>query len=217
MPRAALFDMDRTLVRKETASLYVKYQRRIGEAKRRDVLRVTYWALQYTLGVIDMESIATRVVKRYAGTSEAKMTAVCDAWFQTDVLPHVCDAGRDAVKKHHAAGDVVAIVTGASHYASRPLARVLDIEHVVASTFEVDDSGMFTGNVVQPLCFGPGKLERARELAKTLGFALEEAAFYTDSITDLPLLDAVAERICVNPDPRLRRLARARGWRIESW
>ena len=215
--RAALFDMDRTLVRKETASLYVKYQRRIGEAKRRDVVKVAYWALQYTLGVIDMETVAKNAVKSYAGRSEEKLTRQCEAWFQSDVLPHVADSGRRAVRSHLEAGDFVAIVTGASVYASRPLAKMLEIEHVVSSLLEVDASGNLTGNVEMPLCFGVGKLERAKELAKSQGFALEEAVFYTDSITDLPLLLAVGKQVCVNPDPRLRRIARARGWQIESW
>ena len=81
----------------------------------------------------------------------------------------------------------------------------------------VGGDGKLTGKVEHPLCFGHGKLVRARRLAEELGFKLEEAVFYTDSITDLPLLEAVGERVCVNPDPRLRRLARARGWKIERW
>ncbi len=216
MPRAALFDMDRTLVRKETASLYIRYQRRMGEAKTRDVLRVAYWAAQYTLGVLDMESVATRVAKQFAGTSEEKLEQTCEKWFASDVVQHVCDEGRRAVERHKAQGDLVAIVTGASPYVSRPLARHLDIPHVVASRFHVE-AGAFTGEVIRPLCFGEGKLHRARELAKEHDFKLEEAVFYTDSITDLPLLLACGEKVCVNPDPRLRRLARARGWRIETW
>jgi HAD superfamily hydrolase (TIGR01490 family) len=215
--RAALFDMDRTLVRKETASLYVRYQRRIGEAKTRDLLRVTYWALQYTFGILDTEAIAALVARSFAGTPEERLATRCEEIFARDILPHVAAAGRRAVTRHKTIGDVVAIVTGASPYVSRPLARLLDIDHLVASAFEVDERGFFTGKLIEPLCVGEGKLTRARELAERLGFSLQESVFYTDSITDLPLLEAVGERVCVNPDPRLRRLARARGWRIETW
>jgi HAD superfamily hydrolase (TIGR01490 family) len=217
MARAALFDMDRTLVRKETASLYVRYQRRIGEAKTRDLLRVTYWGLQYTFGVLDTEAIAALVARTFAGMPEERLALRCEELFASDILPHVAAAGRRAVTRHKSKGDVVAIVTGASPYVSRPLARLLDIDHLVASAFEVDESGLFTGKLIEPLCVGQGKLTRARELAERLGFTLGESVFYTDSITDLPLLEAVGERVCVNPDPRLRRLARARGWRIETW
>lgn len=215
--RAALFDMDRTLVRRETASLYVRYQRRIGEARRRDVLLALYWVAQYTAGIIDAPDVAARALRALEGTHEALLAARCDDWFRRFVEPHVCDLGRRAVEHHRARGEVVAIVTGASPYVARPLARRLDIVHVVASELEIDAKGAFTGRFVAPLCYGTGKVERARRLADELGFVLEESTFYTDSYTDLPLLEAVAVPIAVNPDPRLARAARARGWRIERW
>jgi HAD superfamily hydrolase (TIGR01490 family) len=215
--RAALFDMDRTLVRKETASLYVRYQRAIGEASRRDTLKVLYWVAQYTAGVIDAPEVAARALASYRGTPEAAMAARCDDWFRRYVEPHVCDLGRRAVEAHRARGDVLAIVTGASPYAARPLARRLGIEHVVASELEVDERGLFTGRFVPPLAIGHGKVERTRRLAAELGFSLAEATFYSDSYTDLPLLELVAEPVVVNPDFRLGRAAKKRGWRVETW
>ena len=217
MQRAALFDMDRTLVRRETASLYVRYQREIGEASLLDLARVTYWVAQYTLGVIVVESVARRSLAALAGTPEQRLIDRCDDWFGRYVLPHVTDAGRHAVAYHRARGDVVAIVTGATSYAARPLARLLGIEHVVASELERDEDRNFTGRPEQPLCFGAGKITRAGALAKQLGFDLEKAVFYSDSYTDLPLLAHVAEPVVVNPDARLRRHALREGWRIERW
>ncbi len=217
MPRAALFDLDRTLVRKETATLYVKWQRQVGRATTRDLIRTMYWVAQYTLGIIDAPAVAKRAVATLAGKPEQEMIDECEAWFQSHVLPHVADEGRRAVERHRRMGDLVAIVTGATPYVARPLGRLLDIDHVVASELEVDASGRFTGRPVEPLCFGEGKVTRTTALAKTHGFALEEAAFYTDSLTDLPLLERVGERVIVNPDPRLRRLANARAWPVERW
>jgi HAD superfamily hydrolase (TIGR01490 family) len=133
------------------------------------------------------------------------------------VEPHVADRGRIAVETHRRRGDVLAIVTGATPYTTRPLARLLGIEHVVASELEVDNRGRFTGRPALPLCYGVGKIERASRLAEARGFRLEESTFYSDSFTDLPLLEHVAEPIVVNPDARLARVARKRGWRIERW
>jgi len=215
--RAALFDMDRTLVRKETLSLYVRYQRSIGEATRRDLLRVLYWVTQYTMGMIDAPEVATRALRVLEGTPEAAMAARCDDWFRRYVETHVCDLGRRAVERHRERGDLLAIVTGASPYVAWPLARRLGIDHVVASELEVGPQGLFTGRFVDPLCLGNGKIVRARRLAEAQGFELSAATFYTDSFTDLPLLEVVAEPVIVNPDPRLQRLAKKRGWRIERW
>jgi HAD superfamily hydrolase (TIGR01490 family) len=215
--RAALFDMDRTLIRKETATLYIRYQQAIGEANRRDLLRAMYWVTQYTLGVIDAPDVAARALLTLQGTPEMAFANRCDDWFRRYVETHVCDLGRRAVEQHRARGDLLAIVTGASPYAARPLARRLGIPHVVASELEVDEVGFFTGRFVAPLCYGDGKIVRTQRLAEQHGFAIEDATFYSDSFTDLPLLEAVAEPVIVNPDPRLSRLAKQRGWRIEAW
>ncbi len=215
--RAALFDLDRTLVRKETATLYVKWQREVGQATTRDLARVTYWVIKYTLGILDADAVAKRAIGTLAGKPERVMIEECEGWFSSHVLPHVASVGRRKVEEHLAAGDLVAIVTGAMPYVARPLARLLGIAHVVASELEVDDRGVFTGRPVEPLCYGEGKVIRTERLAKGHGFDLGEAVFYSDSLTDLPLLSRVGEPIAVNPDPRLRRHAKKHGWRIESW
>lgn len=215
--RAALFDMDRTLVRRETATLWMRYQRDIGLATWVDAARVSYWVVQYTFGVIDVEEVVSRVTATLRGTREDVFELRCRDWFDAYVAEHVSDRGREAVARHRRSGDVLAIVTGATPYAARPLAERLGIEHVLASELEVDDEGRFTGKPKKPLCYGEGKVVRARALGREVGFALEDATFYSDSLTDLPLLEAVREPVIVNPDPRLRRVARRRGWRIESW
>jgi HAD superfamily hydrolase (TIGR01490 family) len=217
MARAALFDLDRTLVRKETATLYVKWQREVGLATTRDLARTMYWVLQYTFGILDAHAVARRAVATLEGKPEKKMTEECEAWFTSHVLPHVADEGRRAVARHREAGDLVAIVTGATPYVARPLARALGIDHVVSSELEVDAGGAFTGKSIDPLCYGEGKVTRAEKLAREHDFDLSKAVFYTDSLTDLPLLQRVGEPIAVNPDPRLKRVARRRGWRIEAW
>lgn len=214
---AALFDMDRTLVRKQTATLYVRYMREQGDATWRDSARVLWWVAQYTLGVIDAPGVAARALQTLAGTPEMVLASRCEDWFRRVVETYVCDAGRRAVQEHRARGDVVAIVTGETPYAARPLARCLGIEHVIASDLEVGPDGRFTGRFVEPLCFGEGKVTRTRKLAARLGFRIEEATFYSDSYTDLPLLEAVRAPVVVNPDFRLARVARRRGWPIERW
>jgi HAD superfamily hydrolase (TIGR01490 family) len=217
MTRLALFDMDRTLLEKETASLYVKWQRKNGEATTLDLTRTLGWVLQYTLGVIDVDKVARKALEPLTGTPESEMWRKCAEWFPEYVAPTLSAGGLRTVRAHQATGDVVAIVTGASPYAATPLARLLGIDHVVSSVFEVDAAGNFTGRPEEPLCFREGKLARARQLAARLDADLAQAVFYTDSVTDLPLLEVVAEPVVVNPDRRLRTLAHKRGWRIERW
>lgn len=214
--KAALFDMDRTLVRVDSATLYVRYQRAKGQATFRDTVQVAWWMAKYTLGVIDAERVAKQALRSFRGKEEAWLEKACEELFLDYMLPHVATAGRGAVERHRTAGDFIAIVTGATPYAAQPLARELGIEHVVATRLEVED-GRFTGNVAPPMAYGKGKIVLTEQLAREQGFSLEEATFYSDSITDLPLLERVLTPVVVNPDRRLRRVARARGWRIEAW
>lgn len=214
--KVALFDLDRTLVRVETASLYVKYQMAIGEASFTDLMKTFYWVLQYTVGILDATKVAERAFVRLADTPESDLVRKCDDWFGRYVEKEVSTTGRATVARHREAGDALAVVTASTVYAATPLARHLEIPHVVASRLEIVD-GRFTGRPSYPLCYGAGKLARAEELLAGLGATLEDATFYTDSITDLPLLERVAVPVCVNPDRRLAMVARRRGYRVERW
>jgi len=215
--RAAFFDLDRTLVRVDTPRLYTRYRRKKGEATWRDSLQVAWWVLQYTAGMIDAPRVARKALEKFAGKEESWLIKSCDEWFPQYVLPEIQARGRELVKQHKDAGDLVAIVTAATRYVARPVARELGIDHVICSELEVDESGRFTGRVVEPMCYGEGKITRARSLLEEHGIGFDQVTFFSDSITDLPLLSKVSVPVAVNPDRRLLRAARARGWQIQNW
>lgn len=209
--------MDRTLLRVDSAGLYTRYRRDRGEASLLDALRVALWVTQYTFGVIDAPKVARKALEGFRGREESWLEQSCAEWFPEYVLPEVQQAGRRAVLKHREAGDFVAIVTGATRYVAEPVAAELGIPHVICSELEVDGEGRFTGGIIEPLCYGLGKIERTAKVAEREGFNLEDATFYSDSITDLPLLEVVRAPVVINPDRRLRRVAERRGWPIEAW
>ncbi|HEY3499363.1 MAG TPA: HAD family hydrolase [Polyangiaceae bacterium] len=213
----AFFDMDRTLVRKDTSALYTRYRRDLGEATVKDALQVGWWALQYTLGVIDAPRVAVEALRSFRGKEERWLLDSCEGWFKDYVLQHIPAKAREVVQRHRESGDFIAIVTGATRYAAEPLGRELGIETVVCTRLEVDPAGCFTGLPIEPLCYGTGKLELARRVAAVEDVDFANSTFYSDSITDLPLLEAVGRPIVVNPDRRLRRVAQKRGWVVERW
>jgi HAD superfamily hydrolase (TIGR01490 family) len=212
----ALFDMDRTLLRVHSGSLFVRHQRQKGQATFGDSLRVGYWLLQYTFGVIDAERAAHKAMEAFKGREERWLWDECKELYVAHMHAQVADAGRQAVQLHRERGDFIAIVTGATRYAAQPLADELGIEHVIATELEVTD-GLFTGKVHLPMSYGAGKVALAERLASAHAISLDGATFYSDSITDLPLLERVRTPVAINPDARLRRVARKRGWRIEQW
>lgn len=215
-PAVVLFDMDRTLVDIHTAKLYLKYRRDIREVGLVDALRATYWLLEYSVGIANADRIAQRVLRDYRGRPAVWLMERFRLWFEQYVLPCVSARGRLRVEQHRENGQTLAIATSAIRYAAQPLATELAIPHLICSELEVSGDAI-TGNFDPPLCYGAGKQQRSEALLSSLGFSLAQTAFYTDSITDLPLMEAVGYPVAVNPDARLRRVARQRGWPIEIW
>lgn len=215
--KVALFDMDKTLISRNSAELYIKWQRERGEATVWDQLKLSGWLLQYALGFLDAPRVAERVIRGYAGTREQELRERCDEWFASSVQVFVSETGRRVVERHQARGELTGIVTASTLYASDPLRRTLGLDFTISTELEIDERGHLTGRYVRPLCYGPGKVERVERHLAQFDLSLADACFYSDSITDLPLLEAVAERVVVNPDRRLARLARSRGWTIERW
>ncbi|MDQ3036088.1 MAG: HAD-IB family hydrolase [Myxococcota bacterium] len=214
--RAAFFDMDKTLVRVNTGQLYVQWRFSRGESGFGDVARVTWWSLQYTLGLVDAGAVSRYAARTLAGRDELAFAEECRGWYAVMVRQHLTDLARAEVQRRRDDGLVPVVLTGSSPYAAGPLADELGIEHVICSRLAVSE-GRFTGDVEAPLCFGEGKLARALEWASAHDVDLAASAFYTDSLSDLPMLERVGEPRVINPDPRLRALARKRGWPIEMW
>ena len=96
------------------------------------------------------------------------------------------------------------------------MAEYLKLDGILSNRFEVHD-GHFTGRAIKPLCYGAGKLHHASAWIDEHGGSLKDASFYTDSFSDLPVLEAVGHPVCVHPDPRLKRTAIRRKWEVADW
>jgi len=213
--RAAFFDMDNTLLRVETGMSWVRFLYRRGELSKRTVAKALYWQALYKLAVLDMDTVFTRLVADLRGDSEAEMIAKCDIWYRDHVAPEVAPAARVAIEHHRQAGHLIVLATGSTQYAARPVARGVGIEHVLSSELEVAD-GIFTGRPAA-FCFGQHKVTLAERWAAQHDVDLATSYFYSDSYNDLPMLERVGTAIAVNPDTRLRRHARRKGWDAARW
>jgi HAD superfamily hydrolase (TIGR01490 family) len=210
---AALFDIDGTLLACNTASLYMRHLRRTGQARRRDVARTLYYLLRYKLGLLDAGRALEASMDFVRGRDEAAMAADCLQWYRATVRRWIFPAMAARVAAHQQAGHVAALLTSATRYLAEPLGADLGVEHVLVTQLVVRD-GRFTGQIVPPACYGRGKVHWAERFATEHGLDLGHSYFYTDSITDLPVLDRVGHPRVVHPDPRLRRLAQQRGWQV---
>ena len=210
---AAFFDIDGTLIARNSAPLYMKHLRETGQAGVRDLARTLYYVWRYRLGLLDIERAMAMSLAWIRGREEAGVRADCDGWYARVIRPYLYPAMAATVAAHRRAGHVPVILTSATRYLAQPLAADLGIEHLLVTQLLVRD-GRFTGEAVRPVCYGDGKTYWAERFAAAHDMDLARSYFYTDSITDLPLLERIGEPRVVNPDPRLGRVAARRGWPI---
>ncbi len=213
---AAFFDMDRTLLRCNSGSRWIAFLRARGEIKTLDLLRSLSWILQYRLAVLDMETVATRAVAAMTGDSEAEFLRKIEEFMQREVLPAIAPLGVEAIADHRARSHALVLLTSATAYVAEPLSAHLGLEHVLCTRLHVAD-GRFVGTCDRPTCYGTGKVHHAERFAVAHGIDLEKSFFYSDSYSDLPMLERVGEPRVINPDGRLRRHARQKGWPIAEW
>lgn len=215
--RIAFFDLDKTLIRRNSATLWVRFEVAGGRMGWRDALQACSWILRYSVAAVDMAGPIRRGAAALAGQREADMRQRVQQFYDELVRPLYRPGARTAVQAHRAAGDRLVLLTSSSNYMSELVCEDLGLNDYVCNRLEVDRAGCYTGHAIEPLCFGVGKVVLARRYADVLGCSLADATFYTDSHSDLPMLEAVGRPVAVHPDPRLRRLARQRRWPTVNW
>lgn len=209
----AFFDMDKTIIAENSGSMYMKHRYERGEIDAWEMVKGLGAYLQYKVGVLDILSWTKSMMQDFRGRSEAEVVEEAHALFYEAILPSIYPEAVDCIRQHQAAGHEVCIVSGATRFVVEPLARHLGIEHMVYTRLEVED-GRFTGRVVEPICFEEGKIYWLQQFIAEQRIDLALSWFYTDSVTDRPLLDLVGHPVVVNPDPLLYRHAIRRHWPV---
>ncbi len=216
MAGVAFFDVDKTILGVNSASLWVQRELRAGNMRRRDAARAAFWLGAYHLGYANIDELITEAVRSLKGKRERDVIDRTMDFYREEIAGAVRPAAQAAIDHHKRKGDLVFLLTSSSNYLMAPLSDLLQIDGFLANRFVAVD-GVFTGEAYAPLCFGAGKVAHAQTVADKVGVRLDECAFYTDSASDIPMLEAVAEPVAVDPDPWLRQVANRRGWRIERW
>jgi HAD superfamily hydrolase (TIGR01490 family) len=215
-PVAAFFDVDHTLLAINSGYLWVRHQRRTGKMSAARTLRSLTWLVRYRLALLDLEAVTARAVRDYSGAVVTEVEAEVRAWFEAEIVRWICPEGQARVRRHQQDGHVVALLTSGTRFSAEPLAERLGVAHVLCTALEERD-GVLTGRHIAPACAGPGKVAHAERFAARHDIDLSRSYFYSDSMSDLPMLERVGKPWVISPDPRLGRRARARGWPIEVW
>ena len=213
----AFFDLDLTVLGRNTGAMWVKYELRAGHVTYWQALKASVWLARYHLGFARLEDAILESIASLTGKLESDVRARTLAFYESEVRGLVRPGALAAIEKHRAAGDKLWLLTSSSNYLSEAVVTELRLDGSLCNRFEVDSSGRYTGKPLGALCYGPGKVDVARQFAREQGVALADCTFYSDSASDLPMFEVVGHPVAINPDPRLRRVATRRGWPVEDW
>lgn len=209
-----LFDLDNTLLSGDSDVFWCDFlidkgvlERSAFAARNADIER------RYRLGEVDPVEFANFYVSTLAGRSPAQWEPLRQEFLRTQIAPRIPPTALALVRAHQGRGDLVVLTTATNRFITELTAVHLGIEHLIATETELAD-GVFTGSATGVLNMRAGKVARLHAWLATRGAALEQfdSTGYSDSINDLPLLEAVDHPVVVNADARLGAIAAERGW-----
>ncbi len=211
---AAFFDLDKTVIARAAMAAFRVPLYDGGLIDRRAIARLLFGQLVYLhLGASEQRLGRMResVLRLTAGWDQQQVRAIVEEALEEVVEPIIYAEALDLIEQHRAAGDLVVIVSASPEEIVAPLGRHLGADMTIASRAQIDDAGRYTG-AMSFYAYGPYKADAMRALAAAHGVDLQRSFAYSDSYTDLPMLEAVGHPVVVNADRVLQRLARERGW-----
>ncbi len=212
---AAFFDLDKTIIAKSSALAFSRPFYQGGLINRRAVLKSAYAQFVFLVGGADhdqMEKMREYLSALTRGWNVQQVREIVAETLHGLIDPLIYEEAASLIEWHHAAGRDVVIVSSSGAEVVEPIGALLGADHVIATRLAIED-GRYTGEI-EYYAYAENKAAAIRELARTEGYDLAECYAYSDSVTDLPLLEAVGRPSAVNPDRGLRKEATARDWPI---
>ena len=215
MRTAVFFDLDKTVIAKSSTLAFSKPFFAQGLLNRRAVLKSTYAQFIFLMSGADheqMDRMRSYLTNMCTGWDVEQVKAIVAETLHEIVDPLVFAEAANLIADHKLCGRDVVVVSASGEEIVAPIARELGATHSMATRMVVED-GKYTGEVAF-YCYGEGKVQAIEELAAREGYPLEHCYAYSDSVTDLPMLEAVGHPSVVNPDRGLRKEALAREWPV---
>ncbi len=216
---AAFFDLDKTVIAKASIAAFGRPFYRGGLISRRTVVRALASQFVYMhLGASEtkLERVRELVLGLTRGWDRDEVARIVRETLEEIVEPIVYEEAEDLIAGHRASGRRVYLVSASPEEIVGPLAEFLHVDGAIASRATLDADGRYTGEM-ELYAYGPWKAEAVVDLAAREGIDLARSYAYSDSFTDVPLLECVGHPVAVNPDRLLAKVARDREWEVLSF
>lgn len=212
---AAFFDLDKTVIAKSSTLAFGRPFYQGGLLTRRAVLKSTYAQFVYLVAGADadqMDRMRDYLKTMCTGWDVAQVSQIVEETLHDLIDPLVYEEAVALIETHHAAGRDVIVVSTSGAEVVGPIAAMIGADHSVATRMAVEN-GRYTGEI-EHYVYADQKAASIRELAAERGYDLSASFAYSDSITDVPMLEVVGHPTAVNPDKALRAVAAERGWPV---
>jgi HAD superfamily hydrolase (TIGR01490 family) len=217
--QAAFFDLDKTVIAKASIVAFGRPLRREGLITRRTVIKAVSQQLiflQFGADEEKLNKVRESMLELTKGWSRAQVASIVRETLIETIEPLIYAEALEIMEHHRAAGERIYIVSAAPEEIVQPLAELLGVDGALASRGEVDEHDRYTGQMAF-YCYGPNKAVAIEALAERTGISLEGSSAYSDSATDIPMLEAVGHGFAVNPDRALAKAAQEHEWEILSF
>ncbi|MAR90411.1 MAG: HAD family hydrolase [Pseudomonadota bacterium] len=208
----AIFDLDNTLLAGDSDHAWGEYLVNKGVVSD-DFYRQQndHFYELYKQGRLDIMAYLEFALEPLTRFDAVQLAAMHEEFMERYVAP-MRQAKADALlQQHREQGHFLLIITATNSFITRPIARALGVDDILATEPERVD-GRYTGAVSGTPCYQEGKVERLHQWLAQTGHDLAGSYFYSDSINDLPLLEAVSHPVVVDGDQRLCAIAKERNW-----
>ncbi len=214
--RAAFYDVDGTLVKTNIVHTYGYYAMNRGSLSGivgRTLSALASVPVFAALDAVDRKIFNEFFYRYYAGLSEDRLITLAEEMFEDLVRPAIFPKAKDLIDEARRSGCRIVLVTGALDFTVHPLAKYLGADDLIANKMQYV-GGIATGKVIPPIIEGANKANAIRDYCVREKLALDKSLAYSDSGSDYAMLAIVGRPTAVNPDIRLRALARAYQWPI---
>jgi len=216
---AAFFDLDKTTIADAALFAFGSTLREAGFIDSRLIFRAVWGRLVFKYLGADherMEDMRNNALRLCKGWDQRQVSKLVTDALEDVIEPIVFREAVDEIAAHKAAGHKVFMVSASPEEVVVPLSKYLGADGAVATIAETDRGGKYTGEV-EFYSYGPYKVDAMEALSLEHDLDLSESYAYTDSITDLPMLEAVGHPIVINPDRALAKIAADRGWEVRTF
>ena len=213
---AAFFDLDKTLMAGSSGMEFARVARNRGLISRRQLVRWGIDHFRYRLeGATDEQTAEVLKVARET-VAGVPVRQIARMWPEVlaGILPRVYPEMLAEVHRHQDEGRQAWIISAAGNEMVETLAGILGMDGGIGTRYHLGPDDTYSGEIDGPFIYGQGKVEAINALADRLDLDLSQSWAYSDSASDLPMLEAVGHAVVVNPDSRLNRVAREHGWEV---